>query len=194
MTPPEHTHSSCCHNIPTVRTWILQFDVLTSSWKKKITGKHTSKIFCVAMQCFQIKWMHIHTYISRVVINAFEYSSFFYWLEQSHSHQLHGLWLLCEDKASWASNAPFVVWFEKTKCAVCQPFDYFSNHLLGKASRIIPLKQISDITPSLIINYSLIPRPYSHAHERVWFHKSKSLGPLQNLKASNQITKQHLLE
>jgi len=41
---------------------------------------------------------------------------------------------------------------------------------------------------------SLVPRPYARAHERVWLHKSKSLGPLQNLKASNQIAKRPLLE
>ena len=34
--------------------------------------------------------------------------------------------------------------------------------------------------------YSLVPRP--------WLHKSKSLGPLQNLKASNEIAKRRLLE
>ena len=41
---------------------------------------------------------------------------------------------------------------------------------------------------------SLMFRPYTR--ERVWLHKSKSksLGPLQNLKASNEIPKRHLLE
>jgi len=41
---------------------------------------------------------------------------------------------------------------------------------------------------------SLVLRPYAHACERVWLHKPKSLGPLQNLKASNEIAKRHLLE
>jgi len=41
---------------------------------------------------------------------------------------------------------------------------------------------------------SLVPRPYARAHERVWLHKSKSLGPLQNLKVSNEIAKWRLLE
>ena len=41
---------------------------------------------------------------------------------------------------------------------------------------------------------SLVPRPYTYARERVWLHKSKSLGPLQNLKVSNEIAKRRLLE
>ena len=41
---------------------------------------------------------------------------------------------------------------------------------------------------------SLVPRPYACARERVWLHKSKSLSPLQNLKASNEIAKRRLLE
>ena len=41
---------------------------------------------------------------------------------------------------------------------------------------------------------SLVPRPYTRACERVWLHKSKSLGPLQNFKVSNEIAKRHLLE
>jgi len=41
---------------------------------------------------------------------------------------------------------------------------------------------------------SLVSRPYACAHERVWLHKSKSLGSLQNLKASNEIAKWRLLE
>ena len=41
---------------------------------------------------------------------------------------------------------------------------------------------------------SLMPRPYAHVRERVWLHKSKSLGLLQNLKASNEIAKQRWLE
>jgi len=40
---------------------------------------------------------------------------------------------------------------------------------------------------------SLMPKPYAHARERVWLHKSKSLGPLQNLMVSNEIAKLHLL-
>jgi len=42
----------------------------------------------------------------------------------------------------------------------------------------------------LQVSLSLVPRPYTRASERVWLHKSKSLGPLQNLKASNEIAKQ----
>jgi len=45
-----------------------------------------------------------------------------------------------------------------------------------------------------LLDSSLVPRPYAHVRERVWLHKSKSLGPLQNLKASNEITKRRLLE
>ena len=41
---------------------------------------------------------------------------------------------------------------------------------------------------------SLVPRPYARAGERVWLQKSKSLDPLQNSKASNEIAKLHLLE
>jgi len=41
---------------------------------------------------------------------------------------------------------------------------------------------------------SLVPRPYAHACERVSLHKSKSLGLLQNLKASYEIAKRRLLE
>ena len=41
---------------------------------------------------------------------------------------------------------------------------------------------------------SVVPRPNARACERVWFHKSKFLGLLQNLKASNEIAKQRLLE
>jgi len=41
---------------------------------------------------------------------------------------------------------------------------------------------------------SLVPRPYARVGERVWLHKSKSLDPLQNSKASNEIAKLHLLE
>jgi len=32
-------------------------------------------------------------------------------------------------------------------------------------------------------------RLYARAHERVWLHKTKFLGWLQNLKASNEIAK-----
>ena len=45
-----------------------------------------------------------------------------------------------------------------------------------------------------VMLHSLVPRPHARAREKVWLHKSKSLGPLQNLKASNAITKRHLLE
>jgi len=38
-----------------------------------------------------------------------------------------------------------------------------------------------------------VPRPNARARERVWLHKSKSLGSLQNLKASNEITKQQII-
>jgi len=41
---------------------------------------------------------------------------------------------------------------------------------------------------------SLMPRTYACAREKVWLHKSKSLGLLQNLKASNKIAKLGLLE
>jgi len=41
---------------------------------------------------------------------------------------------------------------------------------------------------------SLMPKFYAHVRERIWLHKSKSLGPLQNLKTSNEITKLCLLE
>jgi len=41
---------------------------------------------------------------------------------------------------------------------------------------------------------SLMPRPYARVRERVWIHKSKSLGLLQNLKVSNGIAKRCLLE
>ena len=41
---------------------------------------------------------------------------------------------------------------------------------------------------------SLVPRPYARARERVSLRKSKSLGPLQNLKASYEIAKRRLLE
>ena len=39
-----------------------------------------------------------------------------------------------------------------------------------------------------------MPRPYARARKRVWLHKSKSLGSLQNLKMSNEIAKRRLLE
>ena len=39
-----------------------------------------------------------------------------------------------------------------------------------------------------------MPRPYTRVRKRVWLHKSKSLGSLQNLKMSNEITKWCLLE
>ena len=41
---------------------------------------------------------------------------------------------------------------------------------------------------------SLVLRPNARAHETVWLHRSKSLGSLQNLKASNGIAKRCLLE
>ena len=41
---------------------------------------------------------------------------------------------------------------------------------------------------------SLVPRPYACVRKRIWLNKSKSLGLLQNLKASNEITKRHFIE
>jgi len=42
---------------------------------------------------------------------------------------------------------------------------------------------------------SLMPRQTSaRVHERVWLHKSKFVGSLQNLKATNEIVKRCLLE
>jgi len=52
----------------------------------------------------------------------------------------------------------------------------------------------SDILRFRLCMDRLVPRPYTRACERVWLHKSKSLGPLQNLKASNEIAKRCLLE
>ena len=45
-----------------------------------------------------------------------------------------------------------------------------------------------------VMLHSLVPRPHARAREKVWLHKSKSLGPLQNLKASNEIAKRRFLE
>jgi len=47
---------------------------------------------------------------------------------------------------------------------------------------------------SVRLRASLVPRPYACVRERVWLHKSKSLGSLQNLKASNEIAKWCLLQ
>jgi len=47
----------------------------------------------------------------------------------------------------------------------------------------------SDELPSTTTHtfLSLMPRPCARVCERVWLHKSKSLGLLQNLKASNNV-------
>ena len=121
MTAPEHTRWSCCHYIPAARTLILQFDVLTSSWKKKITGEHTSKnLHCNAMfSNIMNAHTHIHKQSSHQCIQI-------QWLEQSHSHRRVFL-TTCyvRTKPFGLLMSPLWSGLKNKMCPL--PFDYFSN-------------------------------------------------------------------
>ena len=109
------------------------------------------------------------------------------WRERKY-HKLccHGI--ICCECVVWVNNATGQQWYFRPLCFMEWNGTLGKHRMICKSSLQCP-NSTNCISPD-----SLVPRPYARARERVWLHKSKSLGSLQNLKASNEIAKWRLLE
>jgi len=76
---------------------------------------------------------------------------------------------------------------------ICKVAYVLQLHFIVSIETFRSLRTACDSLHMFVVD-SLVPRLYKCVRERVWLHKSKSLGPLQNLKVSNEIAKWHLLE